>query len=70
MLRSLLAPFFIAFIYFGLASQPAFANDKRYTYADSSHAFDVFKDIEWAKPKGFPIKMNIYVPKTGKKVIP
>src|ERR1051325_9105869 len=65
-MKSFLSRFIIASIFLGLASQQSFA-----AFKDSaSHTFDVVKDIEWAKPKGFSLKMDIYVPKTGKKSYP
>jgi acetyl esterase/lipase len=70
MFKSILTPFFITLLYFGSAFQQAFAHDKSYAIADTPHTFEVFKNIEWAKPKGFPLKMDIYVPKTGKKSYP
>ena len=73
-IRIALKPIFTAFLLVlicsTLATQKSFANKKTYTYSDSSHSFDVVKDIEWAKPKGFSLKMDIYVPKTGKKSYP
>ncbi len=70
MTKSFLTRLFIAILFFASASQKAFADYASHVLADSSHAFDVTKDIEWAKPKGFSLKMDIYVPKTGKKNYP
>ena len=70
MTKSFLTRLFIALLFFGSLSQPSFAGYASHVLADSSHAFDVTKDIEWAKPKGFSLKMDIYVPKTGKKSYP
>lgn len=36
----------------------------------AEHAVSEFKNIEWAKPKGFALTADIYVPKTGKKQYP
>jgi acetyl esterase len=69
MSKTLLTSFLIAITFFGLAPQKAFAKHS-YVAKDSAHGFDVFKDIEWAKPKGFGLKMDVYVPKTGKKSYP
>src|SRR3954468_20168957 len=70
MAKSFLPRLFIALLFFVLASQQSFAGYATHTLADSSHSFDVTRDIEWAKPKGFSLKMDIYVPKTGKKSYP
>ena len=34
------------------------------------HAFQTHKAVEWAKPEGIPLTLDIYVPKTGKKSYP
>src|SRR4051812_6560599 len=70
MSKSFFTRLFIALLLFTAASQEAFADYASHALADSSHTFDVTKDIEWAKPKGFSLKMDIYVPKTGKKSYP
>src|SRR3954451_17985696 len=70
MFRSFLTRLFLAVLFFSAASQASFADYASHTLADSSHTLDVTKDIEWAKPKGFSLKMDIYVPKTGKKSYP
>ena len=70
MTRSFLIRLSTALLFFGSLSQPSFAGYASHILADSSHAFDVTKDIEWAKPKGFGLKMDIYVPKTGRKSYP
>jgi acetyl esterase/lipase len=69
MLKSLFTHFLIVLIIFASAPQSSFAKDNS-RYADATHTFDVVRDIEWAKPKGFSLKMDIYVPKTGKKSYP
>jgi acetyl esterase/lipase len=69
MFKTLLTPFFIAFI-FWIGNSKSLANDRSYSSKDTSNSFDVVKDIEWAKPKGFSLKMDIYTPKTGKKNYP
>ena len=70
MIKTFLTRIFIALLFFASAHQSCFANYATHTLADSSHTFDVTRDIEWAKPKGFSLKMDIYVPKTGKKSYP
>jgi acetyl esterase/lipase len=70
MTKSFLTRLFIAVVFFVSASEQSFADYASHVVADSSHAFDVTRDIEWAKLKGFSLKMDIYVPKTGKKSYP
>jgi len=70
MTKLFLTRLFFAFLFFASASQQSFAGYASHTLADSLHTFDVTRDIEWAKPKGFSLKMDIYVPKTGKKSYP
>src|SRR3954471_8653992 len=70
MTKSFLTRLFIAFVFFASAYHPSFGNYATHTLADSSHSFDVTRDIEWAKPKGFSLKVDIYVPNTGKKSYP
>ena len=53
---------FIALI-FGLCTLAAQADD-----ADAEVM--VYKAIQFAKPDNFPLTLDIYVPKTGKKPIP
>ena len=69
MSKSFLARLFLALLFF-TSSQLSFAGYANQTLEDSSHNFDVTRDIEWAKPKGFSLKLDIYVPKTGKKSYP
>jgi acetyl esterase len=70
MTQSFLTRLFIALLVFASTGQQSFAGYASHTLVDSSHTFDVTKDIEWAKPKGFSLKLDIYVPKTGKKSYP
>jgi acetyl esterase len=38
--------------------------------APALNAFDVVQNVEWAKPEGISLTMDIYTPKTGKKSYP
>jgi acetyl esterase len=70
MTKSFYTRLLIVLLFFGSGFQQGFAGYASHALADSTHSFDVTKDIEWAKPKGFSLKMDIYVPKTGKKSYP
>jgi acetyl esterase len=70
MTKSFFTRLFIALLFFTSTYQLSFANYATHTLVESPHTFDVTRDIEWAKPKGFSLKMDIYVPKTGKKSYP
>lgn len=35
-----------------------------------THEYTLVSDLEWARPEGFPLTMDIYTPKTGKKNYP
>jgi acetyl esterase len=70
MTKSILTRLVIALLFLAATTQPSFADFASHTIADSSHDFEVSKDIEWAQPKGFSLKMDIYVPKTGKESYP
>lgn len=45
--------------------------EKEYQNAKApKHQATVYRDIEWASPKGFPLTMDIHVPQTGKESYP
>ncbi len=48
------------------SESPSEANDNSL----SNYGFEIVKDIEWAKPKGKSLKMDIYIPQTKKEKYP
>ncbi len=50
-------------VFAAMPVQPALAET-------AAHQFEKISNVEWARPKGFPLTMDIYVPQTGKKSYP
>ena len=60
---------FLQICYLPLACQPNNATELQKELG-KSHGFDVTKNIEWAKPNGHSLTMDIYIPQTGKESYP